>query len=155
MILQQPAPLHPLNKVLCFIAAFFGTGVALLLLNAFYEALTTYQALIARVLAFSAVALVLCFVAYIGTNIFLTLEYRATQNEIFKQSKQELQLGDKSQLGNDSQSDTERRILDLYHEMTASNSLSLNQIALEVYGKKGGYYNNLIREVLSGYSITV
>jgi hypothetical protein len=33
--------------------------------------------------------------------------------------------------------------------MTFHNSLSLNQIALDVYGKKGGFYNNLIKEILA------
>lgn len=144
-----------INRVLNHIVAFFGTGIALILLNCFYNAMNEYSALIMRILALSAVVLILSFVAYVSVNIFLTIEYRATQNEIFKDSRQEL-LTDKS--GNDDQPnemDTERKILDLYHEMTASNSLSLNQIALEVWGKKGGYYNNQIREVLSGYNIDI
>lgn len=38
--------LHPLNKILSTIAAVFAAGIALLLLNAFQEALTQYSALI-------------------------------------------------------------------------------------------------------------
>lgn len=113
------------------------------------------RSLIMRVLIFSAIVLILSAVAFIAVNIFLSLEYRATENEIFKQSRQQLQIADNSEINSDSDSDMERRILDLYHEMTATNSLSLNQIALEVYGKKGGFYNNQIREVLQQYQIDI
>lgn len=147
MISQQVTPLHPLNKILSTIAAVFATGVALLLLNAFQEALTQYSALIMRILALSAVILILSFVTYVSVNIYLTIEYRATQNEIFKQSQQELLSNEPT---NESpELDTERRILELYDDMTFHNSLSMNQIALAVYGKKGGYYNNQIREILT------
>ena len=155
MILQQPDNLTPLNRILCRIATFFGIGIALLLLNVFYEALAHYQGLMMRIFAFSAIVLVLSFVAYISVNIYLSIEYRATENEIFKQSRQQLQIASKADGEGEPESDTESRILELYNEMTASNSLSLNQIALEVYGKKGGYYNNRIREVLSSYSIDI
>lgn len=144
----------PLNRILSLIAAFFGVGIALILLNAFYEALTHYQELINRVLTLSAVILILSFVAYVSVNIYLSIEYRATQNEIFKQSRQEL-LPSNEPTNEQPEIDNERRILDLYHEMTASNSLSLNQIALEVYGKKGGHYNGKIREILNSYNIEV
>lgn len=148
MILQHQTPQSPLNKVLCFVAAFFSTGIALMLLNEFYQALTTYQALILRILAFSAVVLILSFVAYVSVSLFLTIEYRATENLIFKESRQQLQIADKS-LEDEETDYTESRILELYDDMTFHNSLSMNQIALDVYGKKGGFYNNLIKEVLA------
>jgi hypothetical protein len=50
MILQPTPSQTPLNRVLCVITAFFGTGIALLLLNAFYEALNEYSAVVMSVL---------------------------------------------------------------------------------------------------------
>lgn len=155
MILQQTTPQNPFARILCAIAAFFGTGIALLLLMAFYDALVEYKPLFMRFIAFCVIVLLLALVAYVVFNVFLSIQHRATENLFFMQSRQELQVTDKSQLGNDSESDTERKILDLYHEMNATDSLSLNQLALEVYGKKGGYYNDKIREILSSYNITV
>jgi hypothetical protein len=49
----------------------------------------------------------------------------------------------------------EEKILSLYQEMIENNSLSLNQIALKVFGKKGGYYNVQIKEVLSKHGIEI
>ena len=150
MILQQSEQITPLNRILLFIAAFLGFGIASLLLVAFYDALNEFHALINRIFAFSAVVLILSLVAYVSVNVFLTIEYRATENEIFKQSRQQLIIGKTTspqQLGNDAD-DIEERILELYDEMTTSNTLSMNQICLEIYGKKGGTYNDKVREVL-------
>jgi hypothetical protein len=122
---------------------------------AFYDALIEYKALFMRFLAFCVIVLLLALVAYVVINVFLSIQHRATENLFFMQSRQELQVTDNSRTGEDSEIETDRKILDLYHEMNATNSLSLNQLALEVYGKKGGYYNDKIREVLSGYHIEI
>lgn len=150
MILHESNELSPLNRILLFIAAFLGFGAASLLLIAFYEALNEFHALIGRIFAFSAVVLILSVVAYISVNVFLSIEYRATENEIFKQTQQQFLLGNKtpSSTQENDPPDTEQQILELYDEMIASHSLSMNQICLEVYGKKGGTYNDKVREVL-------
>lgn len=147
MILQQtPAqpPALSINKVLCYLAAFFGTGIALILLNCFYNALNEYSALIMRILAFSAVVLILSFVAYVSCNIYIIIEYKATENEIFKESRQQLITSDEEPESDDK----EQKILSLFDEMTFTNSLSYNQIALDVFGGKSGVYTKQIKDIL-------
>lgn len=133
-----------LSRVLTGIAIFFGGGVSLILIVAFADAMTEYHVLMMRFLTLCAVLLMLSLVAYVSVNVFLTLEYRAIQNEFFRQSKQELQLADNST----TRVVDKNRVLELYQD-----GESLNRIALDVFGKKGGAYNNKIREILKEYNI--
>lgn len=153
MIINHSADAHgnksALAPVLTAIVAFFCFGIAVILLAVFYDTVMEYRHLIMRVLIFSAIVLILSVVAFIAVNIFLSLEYRATENQIFKESQQQLQIADNSQNNEASDTDIESRVLEPYDDMTFHNSLSLNQIALDVYGKKGGFYNNLIKEILA------
>lgn len=148
MILQPAAtPQSAFNRVLCFLTAFLGTGLSVLLLNSFWRALNEYNALIMRVLTLGIVVLILSFVAYIAVSVILTIEYRATENQIFKESRQQFIAGNAED--NDQSDDKEERILSIYDEMTFTNSLSYNQIALEVFGGKSGVYTKRIKDVLT------
>lgn len=147
MILQPTtSPQSPLNRVLCYLAGFLGTGAGLILLNSLYEAVSEYNALIMRVLTFGIVVLILSVVAYISVSIILTIEYRATENKIFKESRQ--QFIPSSEENSGQSDDKEEKILSLYDEMAFTNSLSYNQIAVEVFGGKSGVYTKQIKEIL-------
>lgn len=150
MILQPAAtPQNAFNRVLCFLTAFLGTGLCVLLLNSFWRALNEYNALIMRVLTLGIVVLILSFVAYVAVSIILTIEYRATENQIFKESRQKFIPGNAEAEDNSQSDDKEERILSIYDEMTFTNSLSYNQIALEVFGGKSGVYTKRIKDVLT------
>lgn len=43
----------------------------------------------------------------------------------------------------------ERQIIDGYHTLKATNTFSLNQLALLIFGKKGGTYTDQLKVVLS------
>jgi len=140
---ETPTLKDSFNKLMII----FGSGIGLILIIAFYDAMIEYHDVIGRICAFSAVVLILSFVAYVSVNILLAIEHRAIENKIFKESSQELQLGS-------SKTETleERRkaqILELFDNMTFHNSLSFNEIAREVYGQQSGVYTKRIKEVLT------
>lgn len=137
-----------LKQALSTIAAIFAASIAFILVVAFYDAITIYNAVVMRVLAFCVVVLALSFVAYVSVNVLLAIEYRSIENEVFKKSHQELQIGSDSNKSGDELTD---KILSLYDTMKFYNSVSLTQIALEVYGQKGNFYSNKVRNVLIEY----
>ncbi len=47
----------------------------------------------------------------------------------------------------------EQQIIDGYHKLKSTNSFSLNQLALLIYGKKGGYYTDELKAVLSANNL--
>lgn len=47
----------------------------------------------------------------------------------------------------------EQQILNGYHKLKATNSFSLNQLALLIYRKKGGYYTDEIKAVLKAHNL--
>lgn len=155
--IQQTQSINPLGKLFFYTAALFCVGFVMLSLEALHQSFLANEQLITRVLTLCVVALALAVTAYVCVNILLSLEYRATENKIFKESHQQLLPSQPEMLQNGSKLDfeTRKKILGLYYEMTSSNSLSLNQIALEVFGKKGGYYNTQIREALADYDIEI
>lgn len=147
--MQQSTELqNPINRVLCNIAAFFGTGIALIILLAFYDALATYSAIVMRVLTFGAITLILSVVAYVAVNVFLTLEYRAIENKIFKESHQELIISDRPK-AETLEEKRERQVIELFDSMKFHNSISFNEIAREVFGQQSGVYTKQIKEILT------
>lgn len=140
-----------LNRILLSTTGFLSFGIALIILTSFWDAIATYHDFVARVLALCVIALSLSLAAYVCVNVFLALERRAIENKFFRESKQELQISQNKQNMTDAdQDEVGQKILEMYQE-----NASLNQIALEVYGKRGGAYNNKIREVLRAYEIEI
>ena len=125
-------------------------GFSLLLLTAFYDFITLYASALAFTFLVTLRVLLGFFVAYIGFMLFLSFEYKAIQNERFKKHNIEL-LSEAS----DTADDKENLVLEAYNRLTSSGTFSLNQLALAVYGKKGGSYNAELRAILNNHDIEI
>jgi len=111
---------------------------------AFYNAITVHSAIINRILAFGCVVLILSGVAFVAVNFVMSIEYRAIQIQRFKNDN--VQLIERKEDKNSD--DKSNKIIELFKQ-----NKSLNEIALAVYGKKGGYYNTQIKAVLEQYGL--
>ena len=148
---EKHTPLHALNKIFIFITAFIATGLSILLLIAFYDCLVVYHKDIMKTLYIAFKLILVCGCFYIYFFAFLSIERKNNENNRRYYNPSNIEYDDHATSINSENN----RILETYKEMQATNSFSLNKLAMEIYGKKGGHYNKLIRDALSEHNIEV
>lgn len=139
----------------CLVSAFgvLVLGLSALLLVSVCDFLHLYAHQVAQVLFVAFVILVIFACAYIAFSLWLSIEYRAIQNERFKNDNVELLA--RVPFSDPATNDRELDILEAYNQLIESGEFSLNRLALLVFGKKGGTYNAQIKQVLLDNDIYV
>lgn len=166
---SEPSTGYLFAKALVFTFGFFGVGMSALLLVLFYDAIAKYSDAMKWLMFISFAIFIVLILLYIALNIYFAAERRAYENEILKQNnllylpKQPRKGREKDkpiihwnkQPDEDFISDKDQETYDVYQEMISSDTFSLNQMALELYGIKGGEYNKKIRTSLSKFGINI
>lgn len=121
-------------------------GLALLVLGAFHNTMIIYSGAVATSFVYALRVLLAFGVMYVGFRLYLSFEYHAIVNERFKFDNVEvLPPNIETDLKGD---DFETKVITAYNNLIDSNSFSLNKLALAVFGKTGGKYNNQLKAVL-------
>lgn len=153
-------------KAVVFCFGLLGIGTTTLVLITFHDAIVKYGDSLKWLMFISFAILVVLVLVFIAVNMFLVIERRALETELFKQNNflPRTLNGKNTALIENKQDDeeaevfitfTDRKTYEIYSEMIASDSFSLNQLATEIYGNKGGEYNKKLRKSLAKFGVNI
>lgn len=164
----EPSTRYLLAKTLVFSFGLLGVGIAALILTIFHDAMIKYSDSLKWLIFITFCILIILVLVFIAVNMFLIVERRAVETEIMKQNnlillakpvnkkrEKETPLIHWNKTDDDFITDKDQETHDVYQEMIATDTFSLNQMALELYGIKGGEYNKKIRVSLNKFGINI
>lgn len=155
-------------KAVVFCFGLLGIGTTTLILITFHDAIVKYGDSLKWLMFISFAILVVLVLVFIAVNLFLIVERRAIETEIIKQNNflprtiNAMNARKANYLATDEKEEeaefvtfTDEKTYEIYSEMIASDSFSLNQLATEIYGNKGGEYNKKLRKSLAKFGVNI